>query len=124
VIAAADRDFVTTLVFPDVEACRQVAELSAGAKLDKVIAAKAAPTALRERPPALARFATGNSDRIVRIAVQTEPALLDTGEFTDKGSDSAKMVLERRASVVESLCGDLAEDAPDIIDVHDEFSAT
>jgi feruloyl-CoA synthase len=123
VIAGANRDFVTALVFPDIEACRRLAALPAAATVDEIVAAKAVRRALQERLAALARSATGSSNRIVRIAVQTEPALLDTGELTDKGSVSAKMVLERRAGVLESLYRESIEDSPDILDARHEFPA-
>jgi hypothetical protein len=43
-----------------------------------------------------------------------------TGELTDKGSVSARMVLERRESVVESLYAVLVEGTPNILDACDE----
>jgi feruloyl-CoA synthase len=117
VIAGADRSFVTALVFPDFEACRRIAGLSKSATVDEIAGHAKVRMAMREQLAEFGRSATGSSNRIMRIAVQTEAPLLDTGELTDKGSVSAKMVLKRRASVVESLYDDedAIDRAPDIL---------
>jgi feruloyl-CoA synthase len=49
---------------------------------------------------------TGSSNRIARALVLEEPASLDTGEMTDKGSINQRAVLARRASLVEELYSD------------------
>jgi feruloyl-CoA synthase len=121
VIAGVNRDFTTALVFPDFEACRSLAGLPGSATIDDIVGAAKVRGALQQRLAALARAATGSSNRVMRIAVQTEPALIDTGELTDKGSVSARMVLERRASVVESLYRSVFDGAPDILEASEEL---
>ena len=56
------------------------------------------------------RARTGQSERITRARILTEPLSLDAGETTDKGYTNQRRVLERRASDVAAL---FAEPAPD-----------
>ena len=67
----------------------------------------------------LQKSSTGSSNRVARISIQAEPALLDTGELTDKGSVSAKTVLDRRRYVLDSLYARDADHGANIIDVDD-----
>ena len=115
VIAGADREFVSALVFPDFEACRKFAQLPAGASNQEIVAHPTVQGEFRKRLAELANASTGSSNRIVQIAVQTEPALLDTGELTDKSSVSARSVLRRRIRVVEALYAGREDEAQGII---------
>jgi feruloyl-CoA synthase len=104
VLAGADRDAITALVFPDVEACR---------KLAPNIAADATPAAVNADPrvrrefarllDALAATSTGTSNQIGRAVLLAEPPSLDIGEMTDKGSINQRAVLANRAGLVEEL---------------------
>jgi feruloyl-CoA synthase len=91
VIAGHDRDAVTAIVFPDAEACRAVGD------------AAAARAAFMEKLAAFARGATGSSNLVRRIAIESEPPSLEAGEITDKGSLNQRAVLKRRAGVVDAL---------------------
>jgi feruloyl-CoA synthase len=65
------------------------------------LADKASPEELRGR---LKTFAsTGSSNRIARALVLEDPPSLDAGEMTDKGSINQRVVLRRRAALVEEL---------------------
>jgi feruloyl-CoA synthase len=90
VIAGHDRDAVTAIVFPDAEACRAIGDAAARA-------------AFAEKLAAFAKGATGSSNLIRRVAIETEPPSLEAGEITDKGSLNQRAVLKRRAAVVEAL---------------------
>jgi len=48
-------------------------------------------------------LSTGSSNRVVRAILAEEPPSLDAGEITDKGSFNQRVVLDRRASLVEQL---------------------
>ena len=92
VIAGHDRDEVTALLVPDVEACRRHGD--AGTALRRL---------LQERLDRLAAEATGSSNRVARALLLEEPLSLDAGEVTDKGSINQGAVLAQRARLVEQL---------------------
>jgi feruloyl-CoA synthase len=107
VLAGADRDDITALVFPDADACR---------KLAPDLAADAAVAALLADPRLRAEFArllgtllqsgSGTSSRICRAILLAELPSLDIGEMTDKGSINQRAVLANRAGLVEDLYAD------------------
>jgi len=103
VLAGPDRDDIAALVFPDVEACRKAAGLSADAPTDAVLAHPAVRRVFGDRLETLAKTSTGSSTRIVRLILLTEPPSMDRGEATDKGSINQRAVLKNRAAVVEAL---------------------
>jgi len=103
VIAGADRDDLCVLIFPDVEACRRVAGLSANAGTDDVLAHEKVTDAIRSKLRALAARSTGSSNKICRAILLAEPPSLDAGEMTDKGSINQRAVLARRSSLLDEL---------------------
>ena len=94
VIAGHDRDEVTVLLVPDVEACRRHAGAGSDAALRQL---------LQERLDRLAAEATGSSNRVVRALLLEETLSIDANEVTDKGSINQRAVLARRAHLVEEL---------------------
>lgn len=60
----------------------------------------------------LATQASGSSQLITRAMIQTQPASLDLGEATDKGSINQRRVLETRHELVAALYAD--ETPPDV----------
>ena len=48
----------------------------------------------------------GSSTRIGRVLMLSEPPVIDANEITDKGYINQRAVLERRASLVETLFSD------------------
>jgi feruloyl-CoA synthase len=104
VIAGHDRDDIRALIFPNVGACR---EACGDAGVDD------SPAELLRRPQLRARFEsllnalaaknTGSSRRIVAAILVEDPASLDTGEMTDKGSLNQRAVLHHRAVLVDEL---------------------
>ena len=103
VIAGADRDDVSALVFPDVEACRKLCGLAADAPAAAVLADARLREEFRRRLIALAQQSTGSSTRICLLVLLAEPPSLDAGEATDKGSINQRTVLDRRAALVAEL---------------------
>ncbi len=101
VIAGADRAYVGALIFPDLDACRELSP------------EPGTVTELLERPEVRAVFrnllvkmsktATGSSNKIVRAIVCDIPPSIDAHELTDKGSISQRAVLDNRADVVDEL---------------------
>jgi feruloyl-CoA synthase len=104
VIAGADRDFISVLVFPDLDACRRLApELPRDAGAADIVAHESVRREFRFLLDRLAKAATGSSNRVVRAILLDTPPSLDVGEATDKGSINQRMVLRHRATLVQEL---------------------
>jgi feruloyl-CoA synthase len=104
VIAGHDRDYVSALIFPNVDACRRISPDAAPAAepkqlLDSAPVRSIFETLLRE----FARTATGSSNRIVSAILLDEPPSIDAHEVTDKGSINQRAVLDHRAKLVAEL---------------------
>jgi feruloyl-CoA synthase len=106
-IAGPDRRDLGILVFPNLHACHQLARnLPHGAPAAEVLRHPAVVAKLAELLESFAKQATGNSNRIVRAMLMDEPPSLDAGEITDKGSLNQKVILARRAALVEEMYAD------------------
>ena len=104
VIAGSGQDFVAALVFPDLAACRALdPRLVDTVDAVGVLASPRVREAMQQRLDSLAATGTGSSNRLLRIAVETEPATLDSGELTAKSALSPATVLRRRADTVAAL---------------------
>jgi len=103
VIAGHDRDFVTVLVFPAIDACRELAELPPTASPADTIANTAVRSKFQSLLNELAAEATGSSQRIARAILMPEPPSIDAHEVTDKGSLNQGAVLKNRAALVVDL---------------------
>jgi feruloyl-CoA synthase len=104
VFAGPDRDDIVALVFPDLEACRKLApehaaDAAPAAVLDDVRVRRKFAAALE----ALAATSPGSSTRVMRAVLMAEPASMDRGEMTDKGSINQRAVLKNRAALVDEL---------------------
>jgi feruloyl-CoA synthase len=109
VIGAPDRDFVTAMVFLDVQA----ASALIGAQETLPIVALVQSAGLRrfliERLREFNRTHGASSMRIERALILEEPPSLADGEITDKGSINQRVVRERRAALLASLYDDAAD---------------
>ena len=104
VVAGHDRDDIAVLVFPAVDACRELASgLAPQATVAEVLAHPAVRARFQALLDTLARQATGSATRVARALLMEEPPSLDVGEATDKGSINQRMVLKARAALVEEL---------------------
>jgi feruloyl-CoA synthase len=111
VLAGAERDEVTALIFPDVDAARALArdlapDLPADAPLPQLLGDARVRAAFAHRLDGFVAASTGTSGRIMRAAILAEPPSLDIGEMTDKGSINQRAVLAHRAGMVEALYAD------------------
>ena len=107
VLAGAERDEVTALIFPDIEACRGIApDLANDAPAPHVLGDPRVRSAFAGKLASFAAARTGTSGRVVRAVLLAEPASLDIGEMTDKGSINQRAVLAHRAATVEALYAD------------------
>jgi feruloyl-CoA synthase len=102
VIAGHDRDEVTVLLVPDLEACRRLCG-NAPAADDRVLRSASLRRRLQEHLDDLARRSTGSSNRVARALLLDEPLSLDAHEVTDKGSINQHAVLTQRARLVAEL---------------------
>jgi feruloyl-CoA synthase len=103
VIAGADRDDVTALVFPEVDACRSLCGDLADAKPDAIIADRRIEQHFAALLTKLAALSSGSSTRVCRLLLAAVPPSIDTGEMTDKGSINQRAVLKSRAALVDEL---------------------
>jgi feruloyl-CoA synthase len=104
VFAGAERDDVTALVFPDLDACHKFApDLATDAPAAAVLAHARVRAEFACLLAPLAEPTRGTSNRILRAILLAEPPSLDIGEMTDKGSINQRAVLAHRAALVEEL---------------------
>jgi feruloyl-CoA synthase len=103
VFAGPDRDDIVALVFPDVEACRRLAGLSADAAPAQIVDDAKVRTKFAELLKTLAAMSPGSSTRVARAVVMAEPPSMDKSEATDKGSINQRAVLKNRAALVDEL---------------------
>src|SRR5215475_6493568 len=103
VFAGGDRDYLAALIFPDIEACRKLANLGPDASLSDIIAAPPVRGRFAELLTKLASLSPGSSTRVNRAMLMAEPPSLDKGEVTDKGSFNQRAVLRNRAAMVDEI---------------------
>lgn len=103
VVAAPDRECLGALVFPRLYECRRLSGLGAEASDAQVLASAPVRQWFGDWLQRLNREASGNASRLEWIALQVEPASIDRGEITDKGSINQRAVLQWRAEQVENL---------------------
>jgi len=103
VIAGHDRNYLAVLLVPNFEPCRLLTKLAASASRGEILRDEAVRTKLRSLLESFGAQATGNSNRVERAMLLEEPPSLDAGEITDKGSLNQRVILDRRADLVEEL---------------------
>jgi feruloyl-CoA synthase len=107
VVTGHDRDAIGALVVPALDACRQLCpDLARDAPAAAVLAHAAVRSRFERLLEALAREATGSSNRVTRLLLLETPPSIDSGEITDKGSVNQRAVLTARAALVEALYAD------------------
>jgi len=103
VVTAPDRECLGALVFARMFECRRLSGLAASASDTEVLASAPVREWFADWLQRLNREATGNASRLEWIALLDEPASIDRGEITDKGSINQRAVLQWRAEQVEAL---------------------
>ncbi len=106
VVAGHDRDEIGLLVFPSPVGAAGIAGLDARAPVPELVANDKVRAALRDGLAAYNGANPGSSARIGRALMLSEPPVVDANEITDKGYINQRAVLERRASLVETLFSD------------------
>jgi feruloyl-CoA synthase len=103
VVTAPDRECLGALVFPRMHECRRLAGLAGSASDAQVLASAPVREWFANWLQRLNRDASGNASRLEWIALLDEPASIDRGEITDKGSINQRAVLQWRAAQVEAM---------------------
>jgi len=104
VLAGENRDDVTALIIPDVDACRKLgADLAPDAPAATVLGDARVRETFARFLAELSAPRRGTSARVGRAMFLAEPPSLDVGEITDKGSINQRAVLSHRAALVEQL---------------------
>ena len=103
VVTAPDRECLGALIFARMFECRRLSGLAASASDTEVLASAPVREWFAGWLQRLNREATGNASRLEWIALLDEPASIDRGEITDKGSINQRAVLQWRAEQVEAL---------------------
>ena len=106
VVTGYGHDDVGLLVFPRPDACRALARLPADAPLHEALASTEVRAFFQSYLDRLAAQGTGSANRVVRLLLLAEPASIDRGEITDKGSLNQRAVLTHRAAQVAALHAD------------------
>jgi len=103
-IAGPDRDYVTALVFPNIETCRALCGANSSARpVADILSDAAVRSRVREALEHLCRDSLGISTSVARAILLDQPPSIDAQETTEKGSINQKAVLAHRASLVEAL---------------------
>ncbi|MES2257119.1 MAG: feruloyl-CoA synthase [Pseudomonadota bacterium] len=103
VVTGHDRDEICLLVFPNLAACRQLAQLPAGTAVAEVLRHPAVAAHVRGALREAKRGGTGSSTFAVRALLMEQPASVDAQEITDKGYINQAAVLKHRAALVQRL---------------------
>ncbi len=104
VIAGLNRNFLSMLIVPNLEACRSLSrELGDAATPAEILCHGSVTGKFTELLESFAAQSTGNSNRVARAILLEDPPSLDAGEITDKASLNQRAILERRAAAVEEM---------------------
>ncbi|MAZ06103.1 MAG: feruloyl-CoA synthase [Halomonas sp.] len=113
VIAGHNKSFVSAMVFPDWQHCRELANNSSNMTETELAEHPHVRETFQRRLEEMAAHSTGSSTRVQRLRLLIEPPEIDNHEVTDKGSINQRAVLENRAALVDELYSD--QPSPDIL---------
>jgi feruloyl-CoA synthase len=117
VFAGLDRDDITALVFPDVDACRKLLHRAPETPAAQIVEHYDVRQHFAALLAKMAKASTGSSNRVARLILLTDPPSMDKGEMTDKGSINQRAVLKNRATLVDELYAD--EISPRVIRIEE-----
>ena len=102
VICGQDKDYASALVWPSPATAEQYVK-AAG---DPAKGFAALVGDLARKAAAFNAGEQGSSRRLKRLMVMTDPPGIDAGEITDKGYVNQRLVISRRANLVDALYAD------------------
>ncbi|MEZ5448710.1 MAG: feruloyl-CoA synthase [Thiolinea sp.] len=104
VVTGHDRDDIGFLIFPNLNGCRSLcSDLDDTADTDTLINHPQVQAHLQQALAAMKAAGGGSSTYAARALLMAEPPSAEAGEITDKGYLNQRMVLLRRAALVEQL---------------------
>lgn len=106
VITGLNRKEVGALLFPSPEIRALAPHLPPTTPLKEVLESAAVQDHFQDVLDELAKTATGSANRVARLYLMDEPASIDRGEVTDKGSINQRAVLKHRDALVQALHDD------------------
>src|SRR5690606_22617334 len=106
VVAGHDRAEIGLLAFPNLAACRALAQLPEHADAEPIVADVRVREAIARGLAEHNLQNPGTSTRFARVLLELEPPSIDADEITDKGYINQRAVLSRRADSVVRLYGE------------------
>ncbi len=104
VLAGPDRNYVTALLFPALDVCKNFcAGLGQNARAAEIVARPEILALFQERLDTFAALNRNNSTCVARAILLDTPPSMETREMTDKGSVNQSAVLKNRAAFVVQL---------------------
>jgi len=103
VVAGINRNEIGLLIFPRLDACRELAGAAPNTPTLDVLAAPPVRAFFQKLADELYSSGTGSATRVARSIVLVDPPSIDRGEITDKGSINQRAVLTHRDALVEHL---------------------
>jgi feruloyl-CoA synthase len=104
VVTGHDRNTVGFLVFPNLPECRRLcSDLPADAAVEEVLAHPAVRTCVAQGLRTMRANGSGSSMFASNALLMAEPPSAEAGEITDKGYLNQRLVLNRRAHLVNAL---------------------
>lgn len=100
VIAGQDKNYASALIWPSPAAIEQYVEANNG---DQLAAVQSLVKDIAQKATQFNAGEPGSSRRIKRILIMTEPPSIDAGEITDKGYVNQRLVIDRRAQLVDAM---------------------
>jgi feruloyl-CoA synthase len=103
VVAGINRNEIGLLIFPRLDACRELAGAAPNTPTLDVLAEPKVRAFFQMLADELFSSGTGSATRVARSIVLVDPPSIDRGEITDKGSINQRAVLTHRDALVEHL---------------------
>ena len=103
VIAGRDKPYVSALVFPDMDVCRQLDSSLTNLNEAELCQHEIVGKHFADKLISLATQATGSASRICAIKLLADPPSMDKNEITDKGSLNASAIQDVRKGELESI---------------------
>ena len=103
-ITGSNLNAIGFLIFPKLDACADYAGLSLSEhRAEEILKHPKVQQWFRQFLMHYNKDATGSSNRVSMLYLQTEPPQLDAGEVTDKGNLNQGNIIKRRAEKIEEL---------------------